>query len=143
MKYCYSNNEERYHYDLDDVVSEYLDMMDPAQIMVGTVLKLCRGEMVKITPQMLVPHPHDLIGEHMRDMLYEHVGDVDGDWPEWTDEQAVTFNNDFWSWLDAWMTEHNDRPISYRVDDVKPYNLRITHVYNQETGDVDWEEVTT
>jgi hypothetical protein len=141
MNYCYSHDEERYHDDLDDVVSDCLDMMDPTRIEVGTVLHLWRGEIVPVTPQMLVPHPDDLIGEHMKDQLYEHVGDVDGDWPKWTVEQAVTFNDDFWRWLDVWMTKHNDRPISYKVENVRPYNLRITAVRDAEDGDVDWEEV--
>ena len=140
MNYCYSSNEERYHDDLDEVVSEYIDGMDPARIEVGTVLHLWRGETVKITPQMLVPNPDDLIGE-MADQLYEHTGMDDETWPGWTPAQANRLNADFWYWLDKWLTEHNAQPTSYKVENVKPYDLRITHVYNQETGDVDWEEV--
>jgi len=143
MKYCYSNDEERYHDNLDDVVSEYLDMMDPTRIEVGTVLHLWRGETVKITPQMLVPFPNGLIGTHMGEMLYEHTGDGDSEWPDWDAPTQRQFNAAFWVWLEGWLAEFCCQPTSYKVENVKPLNLRITAVRDAETGDVDWEEVTT
>jgi hypothetical protein len=143
MNYCYSSNEERYHDDLDEVVSEYLDMMDPTHIEVGTVLHLWRGEIVKITPQMLVPYPSDLVGEHMGEVLYEHAGEVADNWPAWDHPTCESFNRSFWDWLETWMVSHNEMPTTWSVQNVKPFNLRITAVRDAETGDVDWEEVTT
>lgn len=141
MNYCYSNNNEAFREDLCDVVQEYIEMMDPPEVKVGTVLKLWRGEIENLTLQMLVPWPHDLIGEHLNEQHWEHTG-LDGvDWPGWTKEQAAKFDADFWRWLEGWLKDNDSLPTHWSVKNVKPFEVRLTAVRNAEIGDVDYEDL--
>lgn len=130
---CWSPDEERYFDGLGEAIDIYLEQcFEP--VGAGSILKLWKGRKVKLTAEMLLPYPHDLIFEAMRELAYEHVGESADQWGGLAQKTQDRFDREFREWIWRWMTENDCLPECWSVADVKPCDVRVLEM--SEYGEV-------
>ena len=122
----FSPDEERFFDDLGEAVDVYFQNFPDPIVPGQTVFKMWKGEKVKLTTDMLLRFPSDLVFEEMRDSAYEWVGDAVDLWPELTQAQREKFDRDFREWVWGWMLSNDCLPNCWSVKNVKPCNVRVT-----------------